>query len=282
VAKVWGRAGKMQDRRRRSRAPHLTAKTPMTTAHSQPARFGSGKSVRRVEDDALLTGRDQFADNFSLPRQTHLVLVRSPHAMRGSPGSMSPWRRACRRRRRARGGLRRGWREADSRSRPSGRTARLRHRRRSACWRSGPCATWARRWSRSSPNAAQARDAADAVDIRYAPLPAVADLADAVLTGAAGVTGRGAHRMRSGTATAGHRARDRAAASSRSTSSTSGSRRRRSSRATSRTSTRHRPRDDAGQLPDAHRTARRARQRRAGHPAESIACSWATSAAASA
>ena len=47
---------------------------------SSSARFGSGKSVRRVEDDALLTGGDLFADNFSLPGQAHLVSLRSPHA----------------------------------------------------------------------------------------------------------------------------------------------------------------------------------------------------------
>ncbi len=50
------------------------------TDHTQNARFGSGKSVRRVEDDSLLTGRDQFADNFSLAGQAHLVFLRSPHA----------------------------------------------------------------------------------------------------------------------------------------------------------------------------------------------------------
>ena len=47
---------------------------------SSSARFGSGKSVRRVEDDALLTGGDLFADNFSLPGQAYLVFLRSPHA----------------------------------------------------------------------------------------------------------------------------------------------------------------------------------------------------------
>jgi carbon-monoxide dehydrogenase large subunit len=33
-----------------------------------------------VEDDDLLTGRDRFADNFSLPGQAYLAFVRSPHA----------------------------------------------------------------------------------------------------------------------------------------------------------------------------------------------------------
>ena len=50
------------------------------SAHSLAPRFGSGKSVRRVEDDDLLAGRDRFADNFSLSGQHHLAFVRSPHA----------------------------------------------------------------------------------------------------------------------------------------------------------------------------------------------------------
>jgi carbon-monoxide dehydrogenase large subunit len=50
------------------------------TANSQASRFGSGNAVRRVEDDSLLTGRGQFADNFVLPGQAHLVFLRSPHA----------------------------------------------------------------------------------------------------------------------------------------------------------------------------------------------------------
>src|ERR1700758_4405095 len=50
------------------------------TAPATPARFGSGKSVRRVEDLDLLTGRDRFADNFSLPGQGYLAFLRSPHA----------------------------------------------------------------------------------------------------------------------------------------------------------------------------------------------------------
>ena len=49
------------------------------THSADVARFGSGKSVRRVEDDSLLTGRGQFAENFSLPGQAHLVFLRSPH-----------------------------------------------------------------------------------------------------------------------------------------------------------------------------------------------------------
>ncbi len=39
-----------------------------------------GKSVRRIEDDQLLTGRGRFTDDVALPGQAHAVFVRSPHA----------------------------------------------------------------------------------------------------------------------------------------------------------------------------------------------------------
>ena len=60
----------------------LSGETRMTDTPREPrhARFGSGRAVRRVEDDALLTGRGRFADDFTLPGQTHLVFLRSPHA----------------------------------------------------------------------------------------------------------------------------------------------------------------------------------------------------------
>ncbi|MCO5123561.1 MAG: xanthine dehydrogenase family protein molybdopterin-binding subunit [Rhizobacter sp.] len=43
-------------------------------------RFGSGKTVRRIEDPALVTGRGQFTDDLTRPGQAHLVFLRSPHA----------------------------------------------------------------------------------------------------------------------------------------------------------------------------------------------------------
>jgi len=46
---------------------------------SRYARFGSGRSVLRVEDDKLLKGEGSFADDVSAPGQVHLVLLRSPH-----------------------------------------------------------------------------------------------------------------------------------------------------------------------------------------------------------
>lgn len=43
-------------------------------------RFGSGKSVRRIEDPALVRGAGRFADDVTLDGQTHLVFLRSPYA----------------------------------------------------------------------------------------------------------------------------------------------------------------------------------------------------------
>ncbi len=43
-------------------------------------RFGSGKTVARIEDAALLSGRGRFTDDLVRPRQAHLVFLRSPHA----------------------------------------------------------------------------------------------------------------------------------------------------------------------------------------------------------
>jgi len=50
----------------------------MSTA-SQFARFGSGKSVRRVEDQSLLTGTGVFVDDVSLPGQAYVCFLRSPY-----------------------------------------------------------------------------------------------------------------------------------------------------------------------------------------------------------
>ena len=48
-----------------------------TTAQT---RFGSGKSIQRVEDAALLTGKGLFADDAKLADQAVLHFLRSPHA----------------------------------------------------------------------------------------------------------------------------------------------------------------------------------------------------------
>lgn len=43
-------------------------------------KFGAGQSVRRLEDDRLVKGQGQFTDDLTLPGVAHCVLVRSPHA----------------------------------------------------------------------------------------------------------------------------------------------------------------------------------------------------------
>jgi carbon-monoxide dehydrogenase large subunit len=47
---------------------------------SPAARFGSGRSVRRVEDDALLRGEGRFADDVTVAGALHVAFLRSPHA----------------------------------------------------------------------------------------------------------------------------------------------------------------------------------------------------------
>ena len=46
---------------------------------SQYGRFGSGHAVRRVEDEGLLTGRGNFADDVNASGQVQVVFLRSTH-----------------------------------------------------------------------------------------------------------------------------------------------------------------------------------------------------------
>jgi carbon-monoxide dehydrogenase large subunit len=48
--------------------------------HLDMQSYGIGQSVRRVEDVRFLTGRGRFVDDIELPHQTHAVVVLSPHA----------------------------------------------------------------------------------------------------------------------------------------------------------------------------------------------------------
>ena len=43
-------------------------------------RFGVGQPVRRVEDLRFLTGRGQYLEDVRLPRELHVYFLRSPHA----------------------------------------------------------------------------------------------------------------------------------------------------------------------------------------------------------
>ena len=61
----------------------LTADTsfssPSTVHADLHARFGSGQSVRRLEDDKLLVGAFQFTDDVSHVGQVHIFFLRSPY-----------------------------------------------------------------------------------------------------------------------------------------------------------------------------------------------------------
>ena len=50
------------------------------TGESTIGRFGSGREVKRIEDAGLLAGAGRFTDDVSLPAQTYLRFLRSPHA----------------------------------------------------------------------------------------------------------------------------------------------------------------------------------------------------------
>ncbi|MDP9045225.1 MAG: molybdopterin-dependent oxidoreductase, partial [Pseudomonadota bacterium] len=52
----------------------------MDNSHSHAARFGSGRSVKRVEDASLLAGRGQFTDNVPVEGAVHIAFLRSPYA----------------------------------------------------------------------------------------------------------------------------------------------------------------------------------------------------------
>lgn len=47
---------------------------------STSGRYGSGSNVRRIEDAGLLAGAGHFYDDFTMPGQTWIAFLRSPHA----------------------------------------------------------------------------------------------------------------------------------------------------------------------------------------------------------
>ena len=59
--------------------PNSPAASLSANANDAPARFGSGQSVRRLEDDALLVGAGQFTCDVNAGGQASLFFLRSPY-----------------------------------------------------------------------------------------------------------------------------------------------------------------------------------------------------------
>ncbi len=189
------------------------------SSESQYARFGSGKSVRRVEDQSLLTGTGVFADDVALAGQAYVCFLRSPYpharlsaidsaAARAMPGVVDIVTGA----ELVAAGVKSLPLSADFRRGDGSPTA------------SPPRYALAFDTVRFvgeavaaviAQSAAQARDAADAIDAQYQELPMVVDLDDAVAEGAPLVwpaaTGNIAAEIRHGNAAAAGAAFDKAA-----------------------------------------------------------------------
>jgi carbon-monoxide dehydrogenase large subunit len=162
------------------------------TTVTEPGRFGSGRSVRRVEDDALLRGEGRFADSVKVDGELHAQFVRSPHphariagidvqAARAMPGVVAIFTG----RELASAGVAPIPNSADFRRADGAPTATpARH----------ALATDTVRYVGEAVAAIigatpqSARDAAERVDVTYDALPAVSDAKAAVAPGAAIVT----------------------------------------------------------------------------------------------
>ena len=158
------------------------------SSESQYARFGSGKSVRRVEDQSLLTGTGIFADDVSLPGQAYVCFLRSPHpharlvavdtrAASAMPGVVAIVTGADL----ARAGVKPLPLSADFKRADGSPTASPpRHALAVDTVRFVGEAVAAV----IAESAGEARDAAEAIDVNYEALPMVVDLDDAVAAGA--------------------------------------------------------------------------------------------------
>src|SRR5690349_8661803 len=54
--------------------------TAQSASWSKKMKFGAGQSVRRLEDNRLVTGHGEYSDDFHFPGTAYAVLLRSPHA----------------------------------------------------------------------------------------------------------------------------------------------------------------------------------------------------------
>ena len=159
----------------------------MSTA-PEHARFGSGKAVRRVEDEALLKGSGRFTDDVSLPGQARVAFLRSPHvharivsidakAAAAMPGVLA----VVTGKDLVRDGVKPIPSSADFKRPDGSRAAFPPHH---------ALAVDVVRFVGEivaaviAETVAQARDATEAIDVRYEPLPAVVTLEDAMASNA--------------------------------------------------------------------------------------------------
>jgi carbon-monoxide dehydrogenase large subunit len=189
------------------------------SGESQYARFGSGNSVRRVEDQSLLTGAGIFADDVSMPGQAYVCFLRSPypHARlvtvdTGAATAMAGVVAIVTGADLVRAGVKPLPLSADFRRGDGSPTASPpRHALAVDTVRFVGEAVAAV----IAQTAAEARDAAEAIDVGYEALPMVADLDDAVAAGAPLVwpaaTGNVAAEIQHGDAAAAAAAFDKAA-----------------------------------------------------------------------
>jgi len=186
---------------------------------SKYGRFGSGQSVLRVEDERLLTGTGSFADDVASPDQAHVCFLRSPYpharilgidktAAAALPGVIAIVTGDDL----VRGRVKPLPSSADfKRADGSPSASPPRHALAVGTVRFVGEAVAAV----IGESAAQARDAAEAIDVRYETLPMVADAVDAVAKGAPLVwpaaSGNIAAEIRHGSAAAAAAAFDKAA-----------------------------------------------------------------------
>ena len=157
----------------------------------QASRFGSGNSVKRVEDDALLRGKGRFVDNLPAAGQLYACFVRSPHPHAriaridvGAAAAMPGVARVLTGRDLVNAGVRPIPNSTDFKRSDGARTATpQRHALAVDTVRFVGEAVVAV----IAATPLEARDAAEAVQIDYEPLPAVVDIVAATAAGAPAV-----------------------------------------------------------------------------------------------
>ncbi|HEY3920474.1 MAG TPA: xanthine dehydrogenase family protein molybdopterin-binding subunit, partial [Stellaceae bacterium] len=151
-------------------------------------KYGVGQAVSRFEDPRLLKGAGRYVNDVSLPRQAYATFLRSPHAHAAIRNVSTDAARAA-------PGVLGVFTEADLAAAQLGTTRLALPRKRPdgspAFARPHPGLARGRVRYVGDPVAmvvaetlAQAKDAAELIDIDYAPLPAVTEIDDALAPGA--------------------------------------------------------------------------------------------------